>query len=204
MNESGRGLPDDRRSARLRWLGASGVALLVAGYLVVIPFGLVRQSNRLSVEEIVLAISLFVILAFFAQTSYSIRNFSLGSGGFTAEFDRIDARQSALESEVRALQVAISGMVTKFEIAHLEKLAADGPAVVRFGEIMISELTHLDAMQFLRPKGLRGLNALRQDHGSGLDDFDLKEYVEITKEGLEYIILRTRLVARTTEERTQP
>jgi len=49
--------------------------------------------------------------------------------------------------------------------------------------------------QFLRPIDGRGLNALREDHGSGLDDFGLKRCVEITPEGQEYLALRDRLAA---------
>lgn len=100
---------------------------------------------------------------------------------------------------MRALQVSLTGLVTKFELTHLKKLAADGPANVRFGEIMQYELTHLDAMEFIRPTSPRGLNALRDDHGGGLDDFDLKTYLEITQEGREYLLLRAQLAARIAE-----
>jgi hypothetical protein len=108
-------------------------------------------------------------------------------------------RQSKLELEVRILQVALAGLVTKFQLVHLQKLASDGPAVVRFGNIMLDELIKLDAMQFLRPIDPRGWNALRDDHGSGLDDFDTKQYIEITEEGREYLALRTELAARLAE-----
>ena len=66
---------------------------------------------------------------------------------------------------------------------------------------MQSELTHLDAMEYIRPTNPRGLNALRDDHGGGLDDFDLKTYVEITQEGREYLLLRAQLAARAAGER---
>ena len=102
---------------------------------------------------------------------------------------------------MRALQVALTGLVTTFELIHLQKLASDGPAIVRFGHIMVDELTHLDAMQFIRPIDPRGINALDADHGSGLDDFDLKNYLEITNEGEEYLALRAQLDARTAAAR---
>ena len=120
-----------------------------------------------------------------------------------ASFERIEARQSAFESEVKALQVTLTGLVTKFELVHLERLAAPGPTTVKFGEIMLRELEHLDAMQFVRPTELQGLNALRDQHGSGLDDFDLKQYVEITVEGREYLALRAQLAAATARRRAE-
>jgi hypothetical protein len=65
-------------------------------------------------------------------------------------------RQSRLELEVRILQVALARLVTKFQLVHLQKLASDRPAVVRFGNIMLDELIKHDAMQFLRPIDPRG------------------------------------------------
>jgi hypothetical protein len=169
-------------------------AALVVGYLVAAALGAIAPDNRLSTPEILLGIGLLAAILVSDQLSlYSVKDLSLGPGGVTANFERIAARQSALESDVRALQVAIVGLVTKFEVVHLEKLAADAPAVVRFGEIMLGELTHLDAMRYVVPVDHRGLNALRDDHGTGLTDFDLKAYVAITQEGREYLGLRAQL-----------
>lgn len=95
------------------------------------------------------------------------------------------------------MQVSLTGLVTKWELIHLRNLATAGPASVRFGNIMQDELTHLDAMEFIRPTGPGGLNAIRDDYGSGLDDFDLKNYIEITQEGREYLALREQLAAWT-------
>ena len=191
------GVAPARLRGALRLALLTGIGLVTAGYVAAVVAGLIDNANRLSTAEIVLV---FVVLAavVFAGTvsDYSVRNLTLGTAGISAQFDRIETRQSALESEVRALQVALTGLVTKFEVVHLEKLAADGPATVRFGEIMIAELTHLDAMRFLRPTGPRGLNAIREAHGSGTSDFDLKNYVEITQEGLEYLALQAQLGAR--------
>jgi hypothetical protein len=47
-----------------------------------------------------------------------------------------------------------------------------------------------------RPTGPRGLNAIREGYGSGMSDFDLKDYVEITQEGLEYLALQAQLTVR--------
>lgn len=179
-------------AARLVLLAAS--AVLVLGYLVAVTAGAIAPGNRLSTPEILLGMGLVAALLVAPQLPlYSIKDLSLGPGGVTANFERIAARTTALESDVRALQVAITGLVTKFEAVHLEKLAADGPAVVRFGDIMLAELVHLDAMRYVVPLDHRGLNALREDHGTGLTDFDLKTYVAVTQEGREYLGLRAQL-----------
>ena len=202
MDELRQGIhePTERAAGRAAYfrvavLGVACVATLA--YLVSITQGVIRSDNRLSASEIALAVAVLATILLSGQIrGYSIKDLTLGTGGITASFERIEARQESLESEVRALQVALTGLVTKFEMMHLAKLAGDGPASVRFGEIMLHELTHLDAMQFVRPLDPRGLNALRQDHGSGLSDFNLKDYIEITREGLEYLALRAQLQAR--------
>ena len=181
-----------------------GTGLLALGYCVAVVAGGVDSANRLSTAELVLVFAVLVLVVLGGTISeYSVRNLTLGTAGISAQFDRVEARQSALESEVRALQVALTGLVTKFEVVHLEKLASDGPATVRFGEIMLGELTHLDAMRFVRPTGPRGLNTIREDQGSGTNDFDLKNYVEITQEGLEYLALQAQLSARTAVAHTR-
>jgi hypothetical protein len=176
------------------WAAAGLIIVLIVVYLLAVPFGLVDTDDRLGSPEIVLASVVVVMLLFAAQRTYAVT--SLAFGGARAEFQRIDARQEGIEAEVRALQVAVSGIVDKFELVHLEKLSADRPATVRFGEIMQSQLTHLDAINFVRPTRPRGLNAIRDDHGSGVDDFDLKDYLAITPEGRDYLALRGRLTAR--------
>lgn len=198
MQRSGQRTPHQGQTAGLTTLRVMPfilVILLAVSYLIAIPVGLIGRAQRLGTPEIILSAALLVTLAFAAQTEYAITDLTLGSGGVSAHFRKIEAGLSELEAEVRALQVSLTGLVTKFELAHLQNLAAEGPAVVRFGEIMQNELTHLDAMEYIRPTNPRGLNALRDDHGGGLDNFDLKTYVEIT-EGREYLLLRAQLAAR--------
>jgi hypothetical protein len=125
-----------------------------------------------------------------------IRNLALGPAGVTARFEQIEKRQSELETEIQALQVAVTGLVTNHELAQLEKLTADRTAVVSYSNPMVKELEHLDATTYVVPMDLRGLNGMEQDHGNGIDQFDLKDYVQITTEGRQYLSLRARLAAR--------
>jgi hypothetical protein len=191
-----------RAAARvLRWAPAAIALLCVAAYLALIPAGVIATDNRLDTAEAILVAVLLVVVVFAAQTSYTVKGLTIGSSGLVADFERIEARQDVLEAEIRALQVTLTGLVTKFEVVHLQKLAGEGPATVRFGEILLKELVRLDAMEFVRPTHVRGLNAIREQRGSGLDDFDLKDYVEITTEGREYLALRAQLAARTARRR---
>jgi hypothetical protein len=173
---------------------------LAISYLIAVPIGLVTQAQRLSVQEIIFASAILVALAFAAQGKYAITDLTLSSSGISAHFNRInriEKKQNELEADVRALQVALVGLVNKNEQGHLERLAADGPYIVRFGEIFVGELTRLDAMDYVQPVDKeRGINAIRQDHGSGQDDFDLKRYVAITSKGREYLDLRNTLTSR--------
>lgn len=187
--------------AALRIMPFILVILLVVSYLIAIPLGLIGQAQRLATPEIILTAALLAALAFTAQNGYAITDLTVGSGGVNAHFRRIEKGLNELEDEVRALQVSLTGLVSKWELAHLRNLAAGGPAVVRFGNIMQDELTRLDGMEFIRPTGPGGLNAIRDQHGSGLDDFDLKNYVEITQEGREYLSLREQLAARNARAR---
>jgi len=173
---------------------ALAVLLTIAylAYLMAIPLGLV--THRLEVHEVALAAGLLVGVGF-AASSYSITDLSIGSGGVSARLDRAEARQRVLESELRALQVALSGLVTKYEWDHLRRLAGEGPVLARFRQDrkLQMELERLDAMGFLEPVDPRGLNAIPQDHEHIYEEFDIKRYVAITQAGREYLRLREQL-----------
>lgn len=183
---------DDRIGIAMR----AALPILVLAYLLAVPFGLISGRNRLGAAEIALLATVFLAVIIIADPRYSLRTFSVSASGVSAQFDRIERRQDELESDVRVLQVLIGGLVTKYELVHLEKISGDDPVSVRFSHKMVEELEHLDAMQFVFPLNSRGLNAMEEDHGSGVDNFDLKEYVGITSEGREYIRLRRNLLAR--------
>jgi hypothetical protein len=187
------------QTGSVRWLPVLVCLALAVAYLIAIPLGLVAPDNRLSTQEAVFCGVLLLALLYAAQSSFSITDLSLGSAGVSARFQRVEARQQALESEVRALQVAISGLVTKFEMRHLVALAGEGPAPMSFGHHLMNELDHLDAMNFVRPREVGGLNVIRQKHENGPYDFDLKWYVEVTGEGREYLALRAGLDARSAQ-----
>ena len=206
MSESGNETDSSRGPLALVWLLILILATALAiSYLIAVPIGLVSQTQRLSVQEIIFASAILVALAFAAQGKYAITDLTLSSSGISAHFNSIEKKQNKLEEDVRALQVALVGLVNKNEQGHLERLAADGSYTVRFGEIFVGELTRLDAMDFVEPVDKeRGINAIRQDHGSGQDDFDLKRYIAITSRGREYLDLRNTLTRQTSSAGPTP
>jgi hypothetical protein len=60
---------------------------------------------------------------------------------------------------------------------------------------MYDELHHLDAMQFVIPAEGRGLVDIKNTYAKReAIEFDLKEYIRITKEGREYLALLEQLM----------
>lgn len=125
------------------------------------------------------------------------RKFTLKVGGqeLTMEqaFGQVEQRQDILESRVRALQMLIKGNVTDFEHDKLKGLAANGQFLVRFHWDMYRELRRLDALRYVQPQPGYGIESITGRDGSG-NEFDLKQYVYITKDGLEYLRLRDELL----------
>lgn len=107
---------------------------------------------------------------------------------------RLQDRQETTESRLRTIQMVTKALVTEFEYEKLRGLAGDGPFMVQFHNSMVSELNRLDAIQFARPKPGYGIESIRERDGTD-KKFDLKQYIEITNDGLEYLSLRTELLA---------
>ena len=107
---------------------------------------------------------------------------------------QLQNRQETTESRVRTIQILIKSLVTEFEYEKLHGLAPNGPFVVRFHNSMIAELNRLDAIRYIRPKPGYGIESVRERDGTD-KKFDLKQYVEITEDGLEYLNLRAELLS---------
>lgn len=107
------------------------------------------------------------------------------------EISHIKSRQDIIENSVKTLQLVTKGLVTKFEYILLRNLAKDGPFSVVYHINMYDELKRLDAINYIQPR--RGLNEIKARDHLG-DEFDLKHYVFITEEGLEYLKLRDELL----------
>lgn len=111
---------------------------------------------------------------------------------------QLQGRQDTTESRLRTIQIVIKGLVTEFEYEKMCGLAAKGPFMVQFHNSMIAELNRLDAIRYVRPKPGYGIESIRERDGTD-KKFDLKQYVEITDDGLEYLSLRVQLLPYSTQ-----
>jgi hypothetical protein len=109
------------------------------------------------------------------------------------EVQRLQGRQNATESRLRTLQIVVKGLVSEFEYAKLRGLAAPLPFMVQFHNSMVQELNRLDAIRYVRPAPGYGIESIRERDGRD-KQFDLKQYVQITDDGLEYLRLRDELL----------
>jgi hypothetical protein len=109
------------------------------------------------------------------------------------QIQTLQDRQETTESRLRTIQMVMGALVTKFEYEKLLGLAGQGAFMVNFHNSMISELNRLDAIQYVRPRPGRGIESIRERDGNG-NTFDLKQYVEVTDQGREYLSLRAQLL----------
>jgi hypothetical protein len=106
---------------------------------------------------------------------------------------QLQNRQDSTESQLRTIQIVMKGLVTDFEYTKLRGLAAAGPFDVQFHNSMIAELNRLDAIHYVRPRAGYGIESMRERDGTDRK-FDLKQYMEITEDGLEYLRFRDELL----------
>ncbi len=123
----------------------------------------------------------------------AIRTLSFSDHRTQQQIHQLQNRQETTESRLRTIQVVVKGLVTEFEYQKLRGLTGDGPFLVQFHNSMVAELNRLDAIRYVRPKSGYGIESIRERDGADRK-FDLKQYVEVTDAGLEYISLRDQLL----------
>jgi len=122
-----------------------------------------------------------------------VRDLGVSENKTAQQVHDIRSRQQTTESRLRTLQMVMKGLVTEWEYQKLRGLAAEGTFMVRFHNHMIDELHRLDAIRYVQPKPGYGMTSIRERDGSD-QPFDLKQYCEITTEGLHYLKLRDELL----------
>lgn len=122
-----------------------------------------------------------------------IRDLGISDTKTQKQISDIATRQDTIEMKVRTLQLLVKGLVTEFEYEKLCELSKDGPFMVWYHEDMFKEIKRLDAIRYVQPQNGQGIENLKR-HDRSDRQFDLKEYVMITEEGLEYLGLRRELV----------
>jgi len=161
-----------------------GVVLV---YIILIVFGKVGTAARLGWQEFVLVMFVFLFVeGFFSR----IAELSLGKEGITFQLNSIQATQKVQKSDLAVIRTALTGLVTKYEFLHLTHLNSPSPYFCKFGYIFFDEVRRLDSIQFIRPLRSGGFNAIKSDHEWNPNEFDLKQYMEITEEGRNYLKAR--------------
>ena len=102
---------------------------------------------------------------------------------------QLQTRQTDVEAAIRTLRFVVRGIVTNWEAEKLEGLSRPTPFIVRFSRQMVSELARLRALGYVRVTPGHTITSLHERDGNS-DEFDLKQYFDITQPGLEYLRLR--------------
>jgi hypothetical protein len=166
------------------------LVLLVFIYVLLVLVGRIEGEARLGWAEF--ALIAFTIL-FAAGFFEKLAKLSIGEKGIEVTLDHIKAQQRAQGSDLEMLKIALSGLVTKYEFAHLAKLDAEGTYSVKYGDKFFEEITRLDDMGYIEPaKGnSSGFVVLRDKYaGRPGESFNLKDYMTITDQGRAYVRAR--------------
>lgn len=94
------------------------------------------------------------------------------------------------EEQIRMLQVALKGIVSKYERDKLKGLAQAGSFHCWYSDKLYHEVERLRALDLLSTQEGKTLLQIKARYKDSPDQFDLKEYFYITPSGLEYLRLR--------------
>jgi hypothetical protein len=137
----------------------------------------------------------------------AIRELGLSEAKVGRDIQRLESRQdrheeelSRQKAEIRALQVALQGIVTKFELEKLKGLMREPPFLVRYSVDMLTELKHLRAMDLIMNRPESGLRTIEQRYRESQEEFDLCEHFSITEHGREYVKLRDEIISESSTE----
>ena len=98
------------------------------------------------------------------------------------------------QAQIRSLQVALSGIVTKYELDKLIGLSGKQPFSCYYSDDLYGELRHLKAMNLIADQENKDLSTLRKQYKDKNEKFDLKHFLYITEQGREYIHLRHEML----------
>ena len=176
----------------------AALLLLATAYVLLIPLGYVPKDNRLQVEEVVLLGLLAIISSTLME---SLAGITIGKHGLTARFKEMEHRQEKQEdeltrqqAEIRSLQVALQGIVTRYQLDKLVGLSKEGEFLCHYGDDLDNELKRLRALGLISNHAGTGLSDIRRDNKDRGEMFDLKRFFYITEEGTEYLKLRGDLM----------
>ena len=123
-----------------------------------------------------------------------VRRIKIGGVELERVIDQVKERQALQESEIKAIQIALKGILTKHETGPLTGLNGPGEVLIRYEPDLYWYLHRLDGLGFIQPNKGYGLYDIEKEHKHDENLpyeqrplFDLKKYVYITDEGKKYL-----------------
>jgi 1,4-alpha-glucan branching enzyme len=158
------------------------IALIIFGML--IDTFVANATNRTqNVGASIIGVFGALVLAFLALASPGALE-ELSFGPFKARW-----RISQIESRVESIQMAVVGLLNRHERSHLRKLAGEHDDLVEPNRDMFKQLKRLQELGYLNPRfGQPDLSELEEKMRYS-KYFRLRDYLEITKMGEEYLRL---------------
>jgi hypothetical protein len=111
-------------------------------------------------------------------------------GDIRSHQQRHDYEISKQRAEIRALQFALRGIVTRCEEEKLVRLEEPGPFLCWYSNDLYNEIRRLRAMGFVENLSGVGLRNIREGFKNKNQQFDLKHFFSVAPEGREYLRLR--------------
>jgi hypothetical protein len=177
----------EKREIRRGSVIAGTFTVAFIGYLILLIAGKIPPGQRLGWPEY----SILAFVALFASGFFQkLTEVSFGKEGiqFKLQLERIQEKQNADGALLRAMQIALLGLLDKYERGHLERMSGEGPFFCHYGEIFFRQIKNLDAHDFLKPVQDGGFNVIEDRFkNSPAEEFDLKRFMAITPEGRRYV-----------------
>ncbi len=92
------------------------------------------------------------------------------------------------------MQVALQGIVTRYEFDKLVGLSKEEAFLCYYSNDLANELRRLRALGLVQNHEEAGLRTIQRDYKDTNRQFDLRRFFFITKEGREYLKLRSELM----------
>jgi len=109
---------------------------------------------------------------------------------------RQDAQDKELtdqQRQIRSLHFVLQGIVTRYELDKLLGLLGDDAFMCYYSDDLYAELKRLRAIGLILHHEGTGLTDIRSRYKDRNEQFDLKRYFQITREGREYVTLRSEM-----------
>lgn len=112
----------------------------------------------------------------------------------TSRQEHQEKQLSLQQAQIRSLQIALQGIMTRYEFDKLVGLSAEGPFLCYYSDDLHAEVKRLRAMGLVQNHEGVGLGTIRRSYKDRPEQFDLKRFFYITAQGREYLQIRRELM----------